>query len=267
MIFKEKYGSWAIVAGAAEGLGASFTRALAAKGLNILLVDINNESIGLLAERIQREFKVSALCLNLDLGATDAAERIMDAIGPLDCRLLVYNAAYSRVAPFLSQPVASMDQYVDVNCRTMIKLVHRFSDHLIQQKKTGGILIMSSLAGLIGSRLVAPYSATKAFAALLAESLSHEFSPFHIDVLACMAGATATPAFLRSGPKLGILGPGVEDPDFVVSKALSHLGRRVVYIPGIANRMSYCFLSRILPRATASNLVNKAIGRMYQKKL
>jgi len=39
MQFKEKYGPWAIIAGAAEGLGEAWSRALARRGLNLIMVD------------------------------------------------------------------------------------------------------------------------------------------------------------------------------------------------------------------------------------
>ena len=42
MQFKEKYGPWAIIAGAAEGLGEAWSRALAQRGMNLIMVDITD---------------------------------------------------------------------------------------------------------------------------------------------------------------------------------------------------------------------------------
>lgn len=261
--FKSKYGSWAVVAGAAEGLGESFTRMLAGKGMHVVMVDMNSDAVEDLAAKIKHEYGVECITLHLDLASPDAHKRVMDSLRHLDCRLLVYNAAYSRVESFLSQSIDSLDQYIDVNCRTLLKLIHGFTGNLIRQQKGGGVIIMSSLAGLIGSRYVAPYAATKAFGALLAESLSHELAYHRIDIMACLAGATGTPAFFRSSPRLGRFSPGIADPDFVAHKALDHLGHHVLYIPGRFNKISYFVLTRFLPRSVASSLVNRMIGNMY----
>ena len=265
--FKNKYGPWALVAGAAEGLGESFAVTLAARGLNVVMIDRNDECMRNVAERIRREFPVNVICLNLDLAIGNAEEMIMDTIETIDCRLLVYNAAYSRVAPFLFQSLESIDQYIRVNCRTMIRLVHRFSGHLAGMGKGGGILIMSSLAGLIGSQLLAPYAATKAFGALLAESLSYELNPYHIDVLACLAGPTDTPGFRASAPRISGFIPRIHHPDFVAQRALDQLGKRILFIPGIYNRLGYAFLLRTMPRKLASKIVNGTIMKIYSDKL
>ncbi len=74
---------------------------------------------------------------------------------------------------------------------------------MIEKNKSGGIILMSSLAGLLGMQLIAPYASSKAFAWNLAEALFHELKPNNIDVMACIAGATATEAYLKTNPKYG----------------------------------------------------------------
>ena len=59
------------------------------------------------------------------------------------------------------------------------------------------------MAGLAGGAFIAAYAASKAFEIVLAESLWYEFGTAGVDVLGLIAGATATPAMLRSGMKFG----------------------------------------------------------------
>ena len=91
---------------------------------------------------------------------------------------------------------------------------------------------MSSLAGLLGMQLIAPYASSKAFAWNLAEALYHELKPNNIDVMACIAGATATEAYLKTNPQYVSLKPQIQKPTVVADSALKELGKRAIYISG-----------------------------------
>jgi short-subunit dehydrogenase len=262
--FAERFGQWGMVAGAAEGIGAAYCHELAREGLNVIMVDTNQTGMESLARDLEKVPCIKTASLVLDLASPDAAERCMEMIIEFDCRLLIYNAAYSRVKPFLSAKPSELDLYIDVNARTPLKLVYSFAKRLADQKRSGGILLMSSLAGLWGTRLVASYSGTKAFNLALAEALSHEFKPSGICISACCAGATATPGYLGTNPSYGLIRPSVMDPHRVAAIALANLGRKAIIIPGFSNRMTCFFLTRVLPRSLAAGLVNKTMKRTYR---
>ena len=262
--FHGRFGQWGLVAGAAEGLGASYCEELARKGMNVILVDINAGEMESLAIRLESTYQIMTRRIMLDLAAKDAPDRCMEAVTEADCRLLIYNAAYSRVKPFFSANPDELDTYINVNTRTPLKLVYAFAHRLKAMNRPGGILLMSSLAGLWGTKLVATYSGTKAFNLALAEALSHELKPFKIDVSACCAGATATPGYLGTNPAYGFIRPHVMNPGKVASIALNKLGKKTVIVPGFANRLSYFFLTRILPRSVSTSIVNRTMGRTYK---
>lgn len=261
---KRKYGSWVLVAGAAEGLGKAYSRTLAAKKLNLIMVDNQEDSLRDLAQELEREYGIETVQLLADLADKSSAKRLMEAIEKHNCRLLIYNAAYSRVKSFLKTDPEELDKYIDVNCRTQIQLIHSFSKFLVSKKNQGGVVLMSSLAGLIGMQLVASYAATKAFTWNLAEALFHELKTDGIDFLACIAGATATPAYLATNPNYGFFKPQVMTPESVAHLALKKLGKQALFIPGFSNRMNYFLLTRILPRKWASSIANKTMGNLYQ---
>lgn len=264
--FFTQYGQWGLVAGAAEGIGAAFCEELARRGLNVILVDINQKGMESLSSKLIKNYGIKTRCLELDLGNTDSPEHCMNVIREEGCRLLIYNAAYSRVKPFLSADPEELDKYINVNARAPLRLVYLFARELKKDAKKGGILLMSSFAGLWGTRLVAAYSGTKGFNLNLAEALSFELKPLGISVSACCAGATATPGYLGTGPEYGFIRPNVMKPAKVASIALKNLGRKTVIIPGFNNRMTYFFLTRILPRSISSRLVNHTMGVTYAKK-
>jgi short-subunit dehydrogenase len=217
-----------------------------------------------LARRLENTWHIMTDRLVLDLASEDAPGLCMKKVIEHNCRLLVYNAAYSRVKPFLSADPEELDLYINVNTRTPLKLVFAFAERLKAEQQPGGVLLMSSLAGLWGTRLVAAYSGTKAFNLQLAEALYHELKPYRIDVSACCAGATATPGYLGANPAYGLIRPSVMDPDRVASIAIKNLGKKVLVVPGFSNRMTYFLLTRILPHRMSEALVNRMMGKTFK---
>ncbi len=260
---RQKYGNWALVAGAAEGIGEGFTTVLAEMGFNIILVDQNLAAMNTLAINIMQNHNIETRILRLDLIDGDSAAKCLDAAKSVGARLLVYVAAYSRVKRFSELKSDDLDGFLNINCRTLLHLVHGFSNHLIQENKNGGIILLSSLAGLIGPQYVATYAATKAFIIRLAEALRDELKGKRIDILACAAGTVSTPTYRKSKPSFEKMKPPVMQPDEVAGYAISRLGKASLCIPGLSNRLTYFFLLKILPRSLASRLVNQAMKKMY----
>lgn len=260
--WQQRYGQWALVLGAAEGIGAAFCRALAREGMHLIMVDVLADKVAKLATEIEREFAVETRVTVQDLSDRAAVASVMSPVTAVDCRLMVYNAAYGPVRPFLDNSADQLDYHLAVNCRTPLHLCHAFVSR-IRGKAPGGIILMSSLAGLWGTQLVAAYGATKAFDWNLAEALHYELAPYDIDVLACCAGATATPNYLGTRPKYGRLRPSIADPSQVAAEALGALGYRSLHVVGRANRLTQWLLQRLLPRRLAAGLMNRTMGQMY----
>ncbi len=103
------------------------------------------------------------------------------------------------------------------------------------------------------------YGATKAFNLTLAEGLHTEFKPRGVDVLACCAGATRTPGFLRSAPDGA---PGQLEPEQVVEEALGKLGRSAFMIPGAFNRFASLMMRRLMPRKTTVQILADQAKRL-----
>jgi hypothetical protein len=263
-LFKKNYGNWAIVVGSAEGLGEAYSVALAKRNMNLIMVDHQQESLINLASKLKTDFKIETKTLYLELSDSEALKKMIAEINKVDCRLLIYNAAYSLVKPFINHTENELDHFIEINTKTQLKLVHQFSRCLIQKNQSGGILLMSSLAGLTGMQLVSTYAATKAFVWNLAEGLHYELRSKNIHVMACIAGATLTPTYLKTKPSYGFIKPLVMKPEDVAESALNKLGKTVLFIPGFSNRINYFFLTRLLPRKLAASIANKTIGKMFK---
>jgi len=265
--FGDRFGPWALVAGASEGLGAAFAHALAGRGLNLVLLDRRAALLEALADDLRANAGVEVHTLALDLGGADLAPRLEAVTADLEVGLVIYNAAHSVVEPFLDQPLSQHLRAVEVNCRGPLVLAHLFGPGM-RARARGGLLLMSSLAGLQGSALIATYAATKAFNTVLAESLFDELRHAGVTVLACQAGATRTPGYIDSAPRRAGLDRVLaqeQEPGQVVQEALAALARGEggAMIPGRGNRLAAQVMRRLLPRRLAVALMGSATRRLY----
>lgn len=261
--FRDRYGPWAVVAGASIGLGAAFARELAARGLHLVLFARRGDRLRTLADDLRSAHGIEVRPVALDLAAEDLTEKVRAATESLDVGLLVYNAALSEIGPFLSQTLASLDAQLDLNCRGPMAMTHLLARSMAERGR-GGVLLMSSLSAFQGSALIANYSATKAYNLTLAEGLSYELGKVGVDVLVCCAGAIRTPGYEASQPVARPrIAPAAMDPDDVVSEALRALGKRQLMIPGRANRWTQRLLSRLVPRAVAVRIMGRTMEDLY----
>lgn len=265
MNFSQRYGSWAIVAGASEGLGAEYAKELAARGLNLILIARRGNLLQSFAAQLADQYKVRTKPITLDLVANDAAEHIVQQTMDLDIGLLVYNAAFSAVGPFLDGSMDDHMREIRTNIHTPFKLVYLLGQHMLARGH-GGLVLMSSLSAFQGSAYISTYAATKAFNIVLAESLWEEWRTRGVDVLVCISGAVKTPNYVSSEPiKTGGLGDVTMSSDQVVREALDALGKQPYVIPGRMNRFASFVMRHLLPRSVAIKFMGRTLRGMYVK--
>jgi short-subunit dehydrogenase len=226
MDFAKRYGPWAVIAGASEGVGASLARQLGERGVNVVLVARNRARL----EEAAAGVATATRTLVLDLATPDAAGALAKATADLDVGLLVYNAgADPYMSRFLDQPIEVWQAMLARNCTAVLAAAHHFGGRMAARGRGGIALVTSGAAWAGGSRL-ATYGATKAFDLVLAEALWSELGPLGVDVLAMVLGQTDTPAFRRL---VGDRDVGeVADADDVARDLLDHLGNGPTFPPG-----------------------------------
>jgi short-subunit dehydrogenase len=211
--FAERYGPWAVVAGASDGTGAAFAHAVAERGVNVLLLARRQTMLEDLATEIESEHGVTAQALAVDLSQPDAFAVVRAASDSVEVGMVMYNAGADPVnEAFLAYDVEPALAMIQRNCVVPTQMCHHFGSFM-QARGRGGILLVSSAAGLLGMPTMAAYGATKAFDIVLAESLWAELHGSGVDVLAPILGATDTPALRLILAKHGVLA----DPDDDIS--------------------------------------------------
>ena len=265
MNFQQRYGRWGLVAGASEGLGAAYAKDLASRGLNLILVARRDELLQSLATELSDRYGVKVKTIALDLSAPDASEHIVQQTMELEIGLLVYNAAFSAVGPFLERSMDDHLKEIHTNIHAPLKLVYLLGQRMLAQGH-GGILLMSSLSAFQGSAYISTYAATKAFNIVLAEGLWEEWRTRGVDVLVCVSGAVKTPNYIASEPgQTGGLGDMTMNPDKVVLEALHALGNQPYVIPGRLNRLASFVMRHLLPRQVAVQFMGRVLRGKYME--
>ncbi|MGH2784007.1 MAG: SDR family NAD(P)-dependent oxidoreductase [Actinomycetota bacterium] len=268
MDLRQRYGPWALVTGGAMGLGAAFAEHLAAAGLNLALVDHDAEALGSKATELRgRHGTIEVHEVVADLADRAQVEAAVSSVAELEIGLLVACAAHSGVGAWLAVSIEDKIRQIEVNCVSVATMVDRFSRAMVERKR-GGIVIVSSMAGRQGTPLVATYAATKAFDLVLGESLWAELRRHGVDVLSLMPGTTRTPGFERS------LAPGTKlpkavrmmEPSDVAREALAALGKQPSLVAGGWNRLAASVMHRVLPRKKAIEVMARSMRSMYRDK-
>jgi short-subunit dehydrogenase len=252
--FAQTYGPWAVVAGGSEGLGAAFAAGIAQRGVNLVLVARRPEPLELTAAQLRREHGVEVIMVAADLASPGTLDQIATAAADLEVGLVIANAAIAPQGPFTDTGPAELAGTVDLNCRASMLLARTFLPGMARRGH-GGMIFVSSLAGMQGVPGLAAYSATKAYLISLGESLWAELRPAGVDVLTVCAGAVATPGYQQAASRRV---PGTTSPEFVAASALRSLGHGFRVVPGTVNRVSAFALQRLTPRRTAIGVFGRA---------
>jgi short-subunit dehydrogenase len=223
-VTRERYGPWAIVAGASEGIGAAFSRRLAERGLDVVLVARREAPLVDLADEIRATYGVATRVSSLDLSAVGAEQTLFEATQDLDVGSLVYNAGGDENGDvqFLDVDPDVWAAMVRRNCLVPMLAAHHYGARMVERGR-GGVLLVSSGAAWAGGARLVPYGATKAFDLVLGEGLWAEWRGHGVDVLSLVVNATDTPAIRRLMEAHGTELEHLDDPDDVACQGLGHL--------------------------------------------
>lgn len=269
MSFADRYGAWAVVAGASEGVGSLFAREIASRGVNVVLLARRQAVLDEVASAIRAESGVATRAVAVDLAAPDAMAHVRDATADLEVGLLVYCAgADPSYQPLLANPVETATMMVQRNCTVPLQMCHRFAGPMVERGR-GGIVILGSAAGFVGAPNMVAYAASKAFDMVLAEALWAELHEQGVDVLGLILGETDTPALRRLRRRLG----HHDDPDAplasaatpqqVVAEALENLASGPTWIVGESLRRAMRYVGS-LSRGEAVQLMIQASAATMQ---
>lgn len=257
-----RYGGYALVTGAACGIGKAFAIHLAAEGFDLLLVDRRSEETHTLAGLLRSEHGIDARALVCDLRDQSLIERARQWAEAYDIGLLVNNAGISELDPFLDVPLETHLETLDVNCRATLILTHVVGRAMASRQR-GAIIVVSSASALSGSAYFCHYAATKGYGLNLACGLWSELGGRGIDVIAVCPGMTDTQPVRDRGLNEGLpFYVPLTSADAVALGALHALGKQPVVVPTWTDRLSAGLFSKLAPRAWTLSIMKRSIERM-----
>jgi 2-hydroxycyclohexanecarboxyl-CoA dehydrogenase len=185
-------GKVALVTGAARGIGFALAQRLAEEGVQVAIADLDGGG----ATRAAREIGGAAIGVHVDITDTTSVRAAVAAVaaklGPVD--VLVNNAGWDKVEPFVTSAEATWDRVLAINLKGPIACCRAVLDAMIE-RRSGRIVSIASDAGRVGSAGEAVYSGAKAGIIGFSKTLAREVARYGITVNVVSPGPTNTPAF------------------------------------------------------------------------
>ena len=233
-------GKNALITGAAVGIGKAIAQEFAREGANVAVIDIQDEKGKAVVEEIA-QLGVKSLYLHCNVtdpqAVSSAFESARGQFGGLD--ILVNNAAIIHCAKIVDVELEDWHRIIDVNLNGYFYFCRLMARHLVDAKKKGKIINISSIHGRISEPNCGPYTAAKGGVEGFTRTLASELAPYKINVNAIAPGATytelTTPMYTEKVVKAlhqWIPWSEIAQPEFIARPAVFLASDDAYYITG-----------------------------------
>ena len=215
-------GHWAVVTGATDGIGKAYAMRLASKGINIVLISRTDSKLQAVKSEIQAKYSnVEVKTVVCDYSNFDEAARkkVKSAVGELDIGVLVNNVGVSYEYPkrFSDLSSSEVSDLMEMNVSSTTWMTHMVLPGMLSRRR-GAIVNLGSSAGVHTMPLLAAYSASKGYVAMLSRGLSSELSGTGVTV------SCQTPFYVKSKLSKMRAGFTVPTPEAYAKMGLGWIG-------------------------------------------
>jgi len=231
-------GKVAIVTGGAQGIGKSIATRLAQAGANVVIADVMEEVAKSTAQEISQKGN-EAISIKVDVSSLSSVEEMvkktLDKFGRID--ILVNNAGITRDGLVMRMKEEDWDLVLDINLKGAFNCIKTVSPIMMKQK-SGKIVNIASIVGIIGNIGQANYSASKAGLIALTKTCARELASRRINVNAVAPGFIQTsmterlPLQVREKLSSQIPFGEIGKPEDVASAVLFLVSEEASYITG-----------------------------------
>jgi len=231
-------GKVAIITGGAQGIGKSIATQLAQAGANVVIADVMEEVAKSTAQEISQKGN-EAISIRVDVSSLSSVEEMvkktLDKFGRID--ILVNNAGITRDSLVMRMKEEDWDLVLDINLKGAFNCIKTVSSIMMKQK-SGKIVNIASIVGIIGNAGQANYSASKAGLIALTKTCARELASRRINVNAVAPGFIQTsmterlPAQVKEKLSSQIPFGEIGKPEDVASAVLFLVSEKASYITG-----------------------------------
>lgn len=257
---------FAVITGAAKGLGRAIAVNLAKRGINIILLSLQGENLDLFARQLALQFEIKTIPFEIDITDTDQLTTICKKITEnYQVYFLINNAGIGGTSSFTDTSIEVLRAIIDVNISAMTSITSRLLPNLLKADKSY-ILNIASMAAFSPIAYKTVYPASKAFIASFSLGLREELKKTSVSVSVAFPGPIMTNSkvsqrIVAQGKKarLGLLTTD-EIAEMVIKNCLAKKAR---IIPGIWNVIA-AQLMQLLPKHTSLSIVSKTVQKELQ---
>jgi 3-oxoacyl-[acyl-carrier protein] reductase len=183
----------ALVTGSSRGIGRAVALAYAKEGAKVVVNYTSNEKAAKEVVQAIDKMDSQAIAVKADVAKKAETERLVqagiDRFGRID--ILVNNAGFGRPAMMLKMEEDEWDQVIDIHLKGAFLCSQAAGRHMKEQK-SGKIINVSSVAGLVGTVGQINYSAAKGGVLSMTKSMARELARYNICVNVISLGIVAT---------------------------------------------------------------------------
>jgi short-subunit dehydrogenase len=251
----------ALITGATAGIGAAFSRRLAADGHNLVLVARNGERLKEHATELHDRHGVEADVLVADLSTDEGIEavekRLAERKHPVD--LLINNAGFGNRGSYLEVPMADELTMLKVHCEAVLRLTTAAATGM-RERHRGAVVNVASVAAFVPR---GTYGASKAWVVQFTQGAARDLAGSGVRLMALCPGFVRTEFHERAGMDTNNV-PGWMwlDADNLVAAAMRDLARgKSVSIPDPRYKV-LLGLAKLAPRNALGGISSRT-GRRY----
>lgn len=195
----------ALITGASSGIGATYAKQLAARGINLILVARDEARLSVLAQSLRETYGVVVNVLAADLTDQDGLLRVGREIDENKLiTMLVNNAGMTVEGEFVDGDLVQIQRMLTLNIVALTQLAHAAAQ-VFRARRNGTIVNIASVLALVSESANGAYNASKAYVLSLTRNMDRELTGSGVHMQAVLPSLTRTEIFERAGKSINDL--------------------------------------------------------------
>lgn len=195
----------ALITGASTGIGAAYSKLLAAQGYNLVLIARDKGKLDVLAQQLQQQYEIKTYVLPQDLSLANAALNIYNFTckNNLHIDMLINNAGFGDSGKFLQHDIAEHNAMIQAMLSVIVQLCHYYLPAMLAENR-GTIINVASVVGLLGQAMKnkvtrALYRPIKVFVIAFTQQLQLAYKDNGVNFQCLCPGLTISDFHKRTG--------------------------------------------------------------------